>query len=634
LEEYFSIFCSLIGFGITGLLGRQVDKRVINWISCIFMAIATLASIILAWKLYSSGGVITLSLLSWFDVGNLQIHWGLYFDRLSVTMVLLVNLISFLVHLYSVGYMSQDSNAPLFMSYLSLFTFMMLLLVTSNNLVQLFCGWEGVGLTSYLLIGFWYERESANQAALKAFLINRIGDLGFIIAIAATFTTFKTLEFNQIFQILSSKSGEQFIFLGYAFSKIEILGILFFIGAMGKSAQIGLHTWLPDAMEGPTPVSALIHAATMVTAGVFLIIRLAPLYEFAPYAKDFIVIVGGITAFFAGTVAITQNDIKRVIAYSTCSQLGYMFMAVGLSAYGGALFHLVTHAFFKALLFLGAGAVIHALSDEQDMRYMGGLRRSIPATYTAMIIGSLALSGIPFFAGYFSKDYILEIALENSSWIGYFAYFLGISTAILTAFYSWRLIFLTFHGQARANELVMSHVHEPGYSMLIPLFVLILGSIFGGYLGDIFFLKKTFWGNIMPFPNQDHLGINFFLMFLPIIASLIGIGIAIFIYLKHPMLSDHISNKFKRTYNFFYNKWFFDAFYENVFLQNTLKGARLLWQKIDQKVIDGYGPEGLSVVAQQLAKRASQLQTGYIYHYVLAFIGGLCLYIFLLLFQQ
>ncbi len=634
MEEYFSIFCPLVGFVITGLLGKRVGKNVINWISCALIAMATMASIILTWKLYYSTEIITLSLLPWFDVGNLQIHWGLYFDRLSITMVLLVNLISFLVHIYSVGYMNQDSDARLFMSYLSLFTFMMLLLVASNNLVQLFCGWEGVGLTSYLLIGFWYERESANQAALKAFLLNRIGDLGFIIAIAATCITFKTLEFDQLFEVISSKSAEQFIFLGYAFSKIEILGILFFIGAMGKSAQIGLHTWLPDAMEGPTPVSALIHAATMVTAGVFLLIRLAPLYEFAPYSKDFIIIVGGVTALFAGTVAMTQNDIKRVIAYSTCSQLGYMFMAIGLSAYGGALFHLVTHAFFKALLFLGAGAVIHALSDEQDMRYMGGLWRSIPVTYTAMIIGSLALSGIPFFAGYFSKDYILEMALSNASWAGYFAYFLGISTAILTAFYSWRLIFLTFHGQARANELVMSHVHEPGYSMLIPLFVLIFGSIFGGYLGEIFFLQKAFWGNMMPFPSQEHLEMNFFFMSLPILASLVGIGIAVFIYLMRPSFSDFMTRKFKGIYHVLYNKWFFDAFYENFLLHNILKGTRILWQSIDQKIIDGCGPEGLSLVIQQLSKRASQLQTGYIYHYVLAFVGGLCFYILLLLFQQ
>lgn len=596
--------------------------------------IGTIASLALAWKLYHNGKIISLSLFPWFDVGNFQVCWGLYFDHLSVTMVLLVNIISFLVHVYSVGYMSQDPHSSRFMSYLSLFTFMMLVLVTSDNLVQLFFGWEGVGLTSYLLIGFWCERESANQAAFKAFLVNRIGDLGFIIGIAATFLIFKTLEFDQLFQLIHLKEGHNFNFFGYEFSKIEILGFLFFIGAMGKSAQIGLHTWLPDAMEGPTPVSALIHAATMVTAGVFLLIRLSPLYELAPYARDFVALVGGITAVFAGSIAITQNDIKRVIAYSTCSQLGYMFMAIGLSAYNGALFHLITHAFFKALLFLGAGAVIHALSDEQDMRHMGGLRRSIPVTYTVMIIGSLALCGIPFFAGYFSKDYILEIALLNSSWVGQGVYFLGISAAVLTAFYSWRLLFLTFHGQSRANELVMSHVHEPGYSMLFPLFVLVFGSIFGGYLGEVFFLNKKFWGGSIPIQDLNHLHLNFFLKHLPTIAAFIGIGLAIYLYLIRPQLPVLIAQRFKKVYLFLYNKWFFDELYSRLFLHNTLKGAHVLWLSIDQKIIDGYGPEGFASVVHRMAKRASQLQTGYIYHYVLALVGGLCFLILLLLFKQ
>ncbi|MBN9343347.1 MAG: NADH-quinone oxidoreductase subunit L [Caedibacter sp. 38-128] len=632
--EYLSIFCPLLGFVSSGLLGRRLSKHAINWMSCIIIMIGSIASLALAWKLYHNGKIISLSLFPWFDVGNFQVCWGLYFDHLSVTMVLLVNIISFLVHVYSVGYMSQDPHSSRFMSYLSLFTFMMLVLVTSDNLVQLFFGWEGVGLTSYLLIGFWYERESANQAAFKAFLVNRIGDLGFIIGIAATFLIFKTLEFDQLFQLIHLKEGHNFNFFGYEFSKIEILGFLFFIGAMGKSAQIGLHTWLPDAMEGPTPVSALIHAATMVTAGVFLLIRLSPLYELAPYARDFVALVGGITAVFAGSIAITQNDIKRVIAYSTCSQLGYMFMAIGLSAYNGALFHLITHAFFKALLFLGAGAVIHALSDEQDMQHMGGLRRSIPVTYTVMIIGSLALCGIPFFAGYFSKDYILEIALLNSSWVGQVVYFLGISAAVLTAFYSWRLLFLTFHGQSRANELVMSHIHEPGYSMLLPLFVLVFGSIFGGYLGEVFFLNEKFWGGSIPIQNLNHLHLNFFLKHLPTIAAFIGLGLAIYLYLIRPQLPVLIVQRFKKVYLFLYNKWFFDELYSRLFLHNTLKGAHVLWLSTDQKIIDGYGPEGFASVVYRMAKRASQLQTGYIYHYVLALVGGLCFLILLLLLKQ
>lgn len=634
MVEYLSIFSPLAGFILVGLLANRLSRYIINWLSCMGMAIATIASIILAWKLYDGGKIIILSLLPWFEVGNFQAYWGLYFDQLSITMVLTVNIISFLVHVYSIGYMSQDPHSSRFMSYLSLFTFMMLMLVTADNLIQLFFGWEGVGLTSYLLIGFWYERESANQAAFKAFLINRIGDLGFIIAIAATFLIFKTLEFDQLFQLIPLKEGHNFDIGGYEFSKLEILGFLFFIGAMGKSAQIGLHTWLPDAMEGPTPVSALIHAATMVTAGVFLLIRLSPLYELAPYARDFIALVGGVTAIFAGSIALTQNDIKRVIAYSTCSQLGYMFMAIGLSAYNGALFHLVTHAFFKALLFLGAGAVIHALSDEQDMRHMGGLKRFIPVTYAVMIVGNLALCGIPFFAGYFSKDYILEIALLNSTGVGYVTYFLGLCAAILTAFYSWRLLFLTFHGENRANELVMSHVHEPGYSMLLPLFILVFGSIFGGYLGKIFFLNKEFWGSSMPIQEISDVHLNFFFKYLPTIAAFIGIGLAIYLYLIRPQLPELIIQKFKRIYLFLNNKWFFDEIYSRVFLYKTLKNARILWLSVEQKIIDGYGPEGVASVVYLIAKRASQLQTGYIYHYVLALVGGLCFLIFLLLLKQ
>lgn len=632
MVEYLSTFCPLLGFIFISLLGHKFNKHAINLISCIIIAIATISSFILAWNLRHNGQNITLSLLPWFDVGNFQIHWSLYFDNLSVTMVLLVNLISFLVHVYSIGYMNQDPSSSRFMSYLSLFTFMMLILVTADNLVQLFFGWEGVGLTSYLLIGFWYERESANKAAFKAFLVNRIGDLGFLLGIAGTFLVFKTLEFDQLFQLIPLKEGHSFNLLGYKFSTFETLGILFFIGAMGKSAQIGLHTWLPDAMEGPTPVSALIHAATMVTAGVFLLIRLSPLYELAPYTRDFIALVGGVTAIFAGSVAITQNDIKRVIAYSTCSQLGYMFMAIGLSAYNGALFHLVTHAFFKALLFLGAGAVIHALSDEQDMRYMGGLWRSIPVTYTVMIIGTLALCGIPFFAGYFSKDYILEVALLNSSWVGQISYFLGICAAVLTAFYSCRLLFLTFHGKNRANELVMSHIHEPDYSMLAPLFVLVFGSIFGGYLGKVFFLNEKFLRSFMPMHEGKHL--NFFFEHLPTIAVFIGIGLAIYLYLIRPQIPVLIVQRFKKVYLFLYNKWFFDELYNRLFLSNTLKGARFLWLETDQKIIDGYGPEGIASFVGRMAKRASQLQTGYIYHYVLALVGGLCIFILLLLFKS
>src|SRR4051812_35609849 len=433
---------------------------------------------------------------TWISAGGVDVDWSLRLDTLSGVMILVVTIVSSMVHVYSVGYMAHDTGIPRFMSYLSLFTFFMLMLVTANNFVQLFFGWEGVGLCSYLLIGFWYDRKTANDAAIKAFIVNRVGDFGFALGIFAVFVIFGSLDFSTVFGTAPGAVGTTINFLGWQVPSLTLACILLFVGAMGKSAQIGLHTWLPDAMEGPTPVSALIHAATMVTAGVFMVVRLSPMFEYAPDALAVVGVIGGTTAIFAASIGMAQNDIKRVIAYSTCSQLGYMFFAAGVSAYTAAMFHLFTHAFFKALLFLGAGSVIHAMGGEQDMRRMGGLWRKIPITYVLMWIGSLSLAGIPFFAGYFSKDSILIASWAAGTAVGRYSFTLGIFAAFLTAFYSWRLLIMTFHGRPRADEHTMHHVHESPWVMLLPLFVLALGAIFAGWLFENFFIgdgRAEFW---------------------------------------------------------------------------------------------------------------------------------------------
>src|SRR5689334_6720559 len=446
-------------------------------------------------------------LFTWIDTGDLQVRWALRLDTLSAVMLLVVTIVSSMVHIYSTGYMAHDKSIPRFMAYLSFFTFFMLMLVTSDNFVQLFFGWEGVGLSSYLLIGFWYDRPAANAAAIKAFVVNRIGDFGFALGIFAVFLIFNTLDFDPVFAGAADAAGNTIDFLGWQVDALTVTCILLFIGAMGKSAQIGLHTWLPDAMEGPTPVSALIHAATMVTAGVFMVARLSPLFEYATTALAVVAIIGGTTAFFAATIGMAQNDIKRVIAYSTCSQLGYMFFAAGVSAYAAAMFHLFTHAFFKALLFLSAGSVIHAMSAEQDMRRMGGLWNKIPYTYAVMWIGSLSLAGIPYFSGYFSKDSILMAAWASGTAVGRYSFTLGIFAAFLTAFYSWRLLILTFHGRPRADEHTMHHVHESPWVMLLPLFVLALGAILAGWLFENFFIgegRAEFWRRaVLVLPAHD-----------------------------------------------------------------------------------------------------------------------------------
>jgi len=480
--ELLAVFLPLFGFLIAGLFGKEIGDKAAQFITCSFMIFAALASCLLFFKVNLAAAPYTVILTTWISSGDFTVEWALRVDQLSVVMMCVVNIVSACVHVYSVGYMAHDKAKARFMAYLSLFTFAMLMLVTADNMLQLFFGWEGVGLCSYLLIGFWHHKHSANAAAVKAFVVNRIGDFGLILAIMATFVVFGSIDFSFIFEQASSHQEDVIHLFGRDFHALTVICLLLFMGAVGKSAQLGLHTWLPDAMEGPTPVSALIHAATMVTAGVFLVARFSPVFEYAPVALMVVTIVGALTAFVAATIGMTQFDIKRVIAYSTMSQLGYMFFALGVSAYSAAIFHLMTHAFFKALLFLGAGSVIHAMSDEQDMRKMGGLWRKIPVTYALMWIGSLALTGMPFFAGFYSKDIILEAAWADHTWFGDFAFWAGIAAAFMTAFYSWRLIIMTFHGAPRADKKVMDHVHESPSIMLSPLMVLALGAIISGYL--------------------------------------------------------------------------------------------------------------------------------------------------------
>ena len=500
------VFLPLAGAIIAGLFGRVIGDRGAQWVTCSFLLVSAVLSIVAFVDVIHNGNPRTTELFTWFDTGAFEASWAIRVDQLTAVMLVVVCVVSAMVHVYSVGYMAHDHSIPRFMSYLSLFTFCMLMLVTADNFMQMFFGWEGVGLCSYLLIGFWYDRPSANAAAIKAFLVNRVGDFGFALGIMGVFLIFNSVDFNTVFAASPSKAGMTMEFLGQHFDVMTTLCLLLFVGAMGKSAQIILHTWLPDAMEGPTPVSALIHAATMVTAGVFMVCRLSPMFEQAPFALEVVTFIGATTAIFAATIGLCQNDIKRVIAYSTCSQLGYMFFAAGVSAYGAAMFHLFTHAFFKALLFLGSGSVIHAMSGEQDMRKMGGLAKYVPYTYVLMWIGSLALGGIGIpgvfgFAGFYSKDVILESAWGAHSGVGQYAFWLGVIAAALTAFYSWRLLFMTFHGPSRADHHTLEHAHESPWIMLAPLVVLAIGAVLAGFAFEEGFVGEGiehFWAASIP----------------------------------------------------------------------------------------------------------------------------------------
>ena len=628
------VFLPLIGAFIVGLFGRAVlGDRGSQIVSCTFMGASAVTGAIVFVKIALGEHTDSIRLFTWFASDSFHIDWGVRLDALSGVMVGMVSVVSFLIHIYSVGYMSRDTSIPRFMAYLSLFTFFMLALVTSNNFVQLYFGWEGVGLVSYLLIGFWYHKPSANAAAIKAFLVNRVGDFGFGLGILAIFLIFDSVAFDVVFANAPAMVDTSINFLSMQLDTITVICILLFIGAMGKSAQIGLHTWLPDAMEGPTPVSALIHAATMVTAGVFMVARCSPLFEYSDTALAVVTVVGATTCIFAATIAITQNDIKRVIAYSTCSQLGYMFFACGVSAYQAGIFHLTTHAFFKALLFLGAGSVIHAMSDEQDMRKMGGIWRAIPLTYALMWVGSLALGGIPFFSGFFSKDIILESAFADHSAIGTFAFVMGIAAAFLTAFYSWRLLVMTFHGPPHADERVMAHVHESPPVMTIPLIFLAIGAIFSGYLLLVMVdSHATFWGDsIVVLHAHDVLEaahhVPFWVKALPTIVAVIGIILAYLLYMGAPELPGRIADRARPAYLFLLNKWYFDELYDLAFVRLAKFIGRGLWKSGDGALIDGIGPDGIASAVLALARRATRIQSGYLYHYAFAMLVGVAAFV-------
>ena len=624
------VFLPLIGAIAAGLFSlRKLDGAAVT-VSIAGVCLSFILSCFAFGTIALGGEQATIDVARWIGSGSFQAHWTLRFDTLTAVMLIVVTGVSSCVHIYSVGYMHNDKSIARFMAYLSLFTFAMLMLVTADNLVQLFFGWEGVGVASYLLIGFWHHKETAHTAAMKAFVVNRVGDFGFVLGILAIFALTGSVSFDAIFESVSSYQPATISIFGLQLPALEVVSVLLFIGAMGKSAQLGLHTWLPDAMEGPTPVSALIHAATMVTAGVFLICRLSPVIEYAPVALDIITFVGALTAIFAATVGMTQFDIKRVIAYSTCSQLGYMFFAAGVSAYPAAMFHLTTHAFFKALLFLGAGSVIHALSNEQDLRNMGGIWRQIPVTYAIMWIGSLALAGFPFFAGFYSKDMILEAAYGAHTSVGLLAFWLGCAAALLTAFYSWRLLIMAFHGTPRASDEIMAHVHESPNVMTLPLVPLALGAIFAGWMGYDLFVGnhwQEFWGDslfILPTHQAMEAAhhVPTWVKLLPIGLASAGVVGAYIAYVRLPWLPVSLAGRTGALYQFLFNKWYFDELYDRIFVKPAVRCGKLLWIRGDKGVIDHYGPDGLSAAVARLSGRLVQLQTGYVYHYAFAMMIG------------
>lgn len=631
-----TVFLPLLGFLIAGIssriLKRDIADKIAQYVTTAFLLIAAICAATIFADVYQNKTSQTIKLISWISSGNFAANWSLKIDSLTAVMLVVVTFVSALVHVYSTGYMEEDKSLARFMAYLSLFTFFMLILVTASDFLQLFVGWEGVGVASYLLIGFWFKKKSANVAAIKAFVVNRVGDFGLILAIALIYITFGSIQFSHVFATVCKHVGDTFTLFGTDFRSIDTICILLFIGAMGKSAQIGLHVWLADAMEGPTPVSALIHAATMVTAGVFLVVRCSPMFEFSNVALGMVTLVGAATALFAATIALTQNDIKKIIAYSTCSQLGYMFFACGVSAYSAATFHLATHAFFKALLFLGAGSVIYAMHHEQDIRKMGGLWKKIPFTYAMMWIGSLALAGFPPFAGFYSKDVILEAAYMSHSPYGKLAYGMGIAAAFLTAFYSWRLLFLVFHGKSRADQKTFDHAHEPPRSMLIPLGFLAFGSVFAGMFGSkilhMVSAENNFFGKaiLLLGRRQDLLEeihhAPTLVKISPLIVGVVAIALAYVFYLVKTDWPAKLATKLKPLYKLSFNKWYFDEIYDVVFVKSTKAIGTFLWKIIDVKVVDGV-PNGAVAICKSLSHRVSRLQSGYIYNYSLWMIIGL-----------
>ena len=625
--EYLIIFLPLLGSIISGFFGNILGSRNSEIITSLFVSISAIFSFLIFYKVLNENYTNNLIIFSWINSGTLNVNWSINIDALSAVMLIVVTLVSSLVHVYSIGYMSNDPHKQRFMAYLSLFTFSMLMLVTSDNFLQLFFGWEGVGLCSYFLIGFWFKKETANAAAIKAFVVNRVGDFGFALGIFLIFYLFGTVNYTEVFELIPSLSEKDLSFLGINVNAINLICILLFIGAMGKSAQIFLHTWLPDAMEGPTPVSALIHAATMVTAGVFLVVRCSPIYEYSPLALNIITLVGLSTAFFAATIALVQNDIKKIIAYSTCSQLGYMFFAAGVGAYNVAIFHLFTHAFFKALLFLGSGSVIHSFKDEQNINSMGGVWRKLPYTWLLMIIGTLALTGFPFLSGFYSKDAIIEFAYLRGNSIGYFAAAIGIITAFLTAIYSWRLIFKTFHGSYNNKNLSISNMHESPMVMIIPLIILAIGSIFSGFLFKDLFIgaesAANFWKNSIMFLeplSNDHPPIWF--IYLTPILVIISIPTAYYLFIKNKNITNDIVNGNLPLYNFLKNKWYFDELYDYLFVNPSKKIGLFFWKKIDLRFIDRFGPDGISNLIKKVSIFAVKFQNGFIYHYAFVMLLG------------
>ena len=628
------VFLPLLGFLIAGLFGRRMGARPSEVITTGLL----FASMALSWIAFFSvgfGGQETrVVLASFMRSGDLAFDWALKIDTLTAVMLVVVTSVSALVHLYSIGYMHEDPSRPRFFAYLSLFTFAMLMLVTADNLVQLFFGWEGVGLASYLLIGFWYEKPSANAAAIKAFIVNRVGDFGFALGICAVFLLTGAVDFETVFAQAPGLVGKTIHFLSWDFDALTVACLLLFMGAMGKSAQFLLHTWLPDAMEGPTPVSALIHAATMVTAGVFMVARLSPLFDLAPVALTVVTLVGATTAFFAATVGLVQNDIKRIVAYSTCSQLGYMFVAMGVGAYSVGMYHLFTHAFFKALLFLGSGSVIHAMHHEQDIRHMGGLRNKIPFTYWMMVVGTLALTGFPLTAGYFSKDAIIEAAFAGKNPMALYAFVMTVVAAALTSFYSWRLIFKTFHGHPHDHHH-HEHAHESPIVMLIPLAVLAIGSFAAGYP-----FKDLFAGHGVEHFFRGSLGIgeaNTILddmhhvpaavVYTPTVMMVLGFLVAYLFYIRRPDIPVSLAREHDVLYRFLLNKWYFDELYDAIFVRPAKWIGRVFWKGGDGWLIDGFGPDGVSARVLDVTRSVVRLQTGYLYHYAFAMLIGVALLI-------
>ncbi len=661
------VFLPLIGFLIAGLFGRLIGARGSEIVTTSLLVVSAVLSWIAFFNVGFGSGTTRVQVATWMSSGGLQVDWAFRVDTLTVVMLVVVNTVSSLVHLYSIGYMHEDPHRPRFFAYLSLFTFAMLMLVTADNLLQMFFGWEGVGLASYLLIGFWYQKPSACAAAMKAFIVNRVGDFGFLLGIFLVFVLTGSVAFDTIFPQIAGLTEKTFRFLGYDWNALTLTALLLFMGAMGKSAQFLLHTWLPDAMEGPTPVSALIHAATMVTAGVFMVARLSPIFEYAPVALTVVIVIGATTAFFAATVGLVQNDIKRVIAYSTCSQLGYMFVALGVGAYSAGVFHLFTHAFFKALLFLGAGSVIHAMHHEQDMRNMGGLRKHIPLTAAAMTIGTLALTGFPLFAGYFSKDAIIEsayAAVAHKGFAASYAFVLLVVAACFTSFYSWRLYFMTFEGKPRwgagahashghddhahaahghDDHFHAAHAHDDHHGhghdhkphesplvMLIPLAVLSLGAVAAGFAFKEAFIGHNyehFWKASLFTGKDNHIlhemhEVPGWVIASPFIAMVLGFLVSLYMYVLRPDVPGKLAAANPVLYRFLLNKWYFDEIYDFLFVKPSMWIGKFLWKKGDGFVIDGMGPDGISARVVDVTNRVVRLQTGYLYHYAFAMLMG------------